>query len=317
MATPMLKLVSKAQKATRSTVDTICFTKAEAEEWVLPPFQRPLKINRKVRELADVIRENEGVLPGVLTFGMIGKTRYLLDGQHRRQSFYLSECGAGYADVRICQFDSMAEMGEEFVDTNSKLVTLKPDDVLRGLEASSPRLQRIRKACPWVGYGHFRMNDTTPIVSMSSVVRLWSMSEGDAPGTGTKGVAIRLLETMTDEQERQMIDFLSICYRAWGRDREMSRLWSGLNLVSTAWIFRRIVLSQYSQKSAQLSRDMFIRCLMEASADNLYVAWLSGRYITDLHRGPCYNRLKVIFVRRIAAETGKRTTMPAPEWARG
>lgn len=309
MATPALKLVSKAEKATRSTVDTIGFSKAEAEGWELPPFQRPLKVNKKVRALGEVISANDGVIPGVITFGVIGKTRYLLDGQHRREAFYLSGCTTGYADVRICQFDSMAEMGEEFVETNSKLVTMKPDDVLRGLEASSPRLQRIRKACPWVGYSHFRANDSTPIVSMSACVRFWSMSEADSPSAGSKGQAIKIIESMTDESERQMVDFLSICHTAWGRDRAVRGLWSGLNFVVTAWMFRRIVLTQYSQKSAQLTRDMFTRCLMEVGADSLYVAWLSGRYITDMNRAPCYNRIKTIFVRRMAAETGKKISI--------
>ena len=50
----------------------------------------------------------------------------------------------------------MAEMGDAFVALNSRLVNMRPDDILRGLEGSIPALQEIRASCPFVGYDQIR-----------------------------------------------------------------------------------------------------------------------------------------------------------------
>lgn len=44
---------SRSQKRTKTKTDTIAFTPAEARSWALPPFQRELRMNEKVRELAE------------------------------------------------------------------------------------------------------------------------------------------------------------------------------------------------------------------------------------------------------------------------
>jgi hypothetical protein len=46
----------------------------------------------------------------------------------------------------------MADMGEEFVNLNSQLVTMRPDDIRRGLEGTIEALPTIRRECPFVGY---------------------------------------------------------------------------------------------------------------------------------------------------------------------
>ena len=47
----MEKPKSQAEKTTKTTVDTIGFTREEAAAWPLAPgIQRPLKINKKVKE---------------------------------------------------------------------------------------------------------------------------------------------------------------------------------------------------------------------------------------------------------------------------
>jgi hypothetical protein len=96
-----LKLHTRAQKLTHSKVDTIIFTAEEAESWQLPPFQRDLKINAKLMEVAAEIKADGGMITGILVFGILNGAKYLLDGQHRRKAFLLSECPEGLANVCV------------------------------------------------------------------------------------------------------------------------------------------------------------------------------------------------------------------------
>ncbi len=179
---------TKPQKATQTVVDTIMFSRADAEKWSIPPFQRPLRINAKVAALAASIKDT-GVIPGVLTFGNLDGKEYLIDGQHRRQAFLLAEISVGFSDIRRHYFDNLGEMAEEFVNLNSRLVNMRPDDILRGLEASNEALQRIRKSCPFVGYDQLRRGSSSPIVSMSLLLRAWSESAAETPSSHAKGAA--------------------------------------------------------------------------------------------------------------------------------
>ena len=143
---------TKTYKEIRSTMDTVMITKEGVDEWKLPPFQRPLRVNPRVMEVVEEIRGNGGVIPGVLTIGVLRRTeKYLIDGQHRIEAFKLSGLVEGIADIRLCQFDSMADMGEEFVRLISRLVVMRQDDILRGLEESTPALKTIRNRCPFIG----------------------------------------------------------------------------------------------------------------------------------------------------------------------
>src|SRR5258708_38238368 len=98
---------SKAERATRTRVDTIVVTPSGVRAWHDPPFQRPLRINEKVRALAEAIKTNGGVLPGVVTIGTLLNRIYLLDGQHRREAFLISGLEEGFVDVRYQEFDSI------------------------------------------------------------------------------------------------------------------------------------------------------------------------------------------------------------------
>src|SRR5687767_8223986 len=165
------ELPKSAPKSVRSTMDTVLLTQEWVKSMAHVPFQRPLRVNEKVSALAEELKCSGGVIPGVLTIGVIGKERYLVDGQHRVEAFKLSGLRDGYADVRICHFDSMAEMGEEFVNLNSQLVRMRPDDILRGMEGSNIGLTMIRKACEFVGYDMIRRGASAPILSMSTMLR--------------------------------------------------------------------------------------------------------------------------------------------------
>jgi hypothetical protein len=222
----------------------------------------------------------------------------------------------GYTDIRTHHFNSMAEMGEEFVRLNSQLVRLRPDDILRGLEASVPVLLEIRKRCPFVGYDMIRRGDNAPIVSMSAVLRTWRGAAGDVPSSRTVGTsAMGLANDLTNEEARPLIEFLTIAGEAFGRDPEYNRLWNSLNMVICMWLYRRMVVTQYSTNTPRLSRESFKKCLMSLSANSHYLDWLVGRNLGERDRSPCYGRVKSIFAHRIQEETGKKTRMPSPPWA--
>ena len=314
----VLKVVQPARKinkATRTRVDTILVTPQSIGEWALPPFQRPLNVNEKVRALALQIKDDDGVIPGVLTIGMLDRKRYLLDGQHRREAFLLSGCVEGYTDVRYAEFDTMAEMGVEFVNLQSQLVRMRPDDVLRGLEASVEGLAIVREKCPFVGYDQVRRNGKSgAVLSMSAALRCWSMSAAEVP-TGSGDSAAHVAQKFTVDDAREMVLFLNVAFKAWGRDSEYWRLWANLNLLICMWVYRRTVITQWSPRTPKLTRDQFMGALMALSADSTYLSWLIGRNVGERDRSPCYQRIKSLMVRRISEEMGKKIVFPAPPWA--
>lgn len=308
---------SKPEKATKTVVDTIAFTQDEAKEWLLPPFQRPLKINEKVRALAEQVAADGGVLPGILTFGSLGDQRYLIDGQHRREAFILSGAEHGYADIRVCHFASLAEMGAEFVRLNSALVKMTPDDFLRGLEGMSPQLQRIRKTCPWVGYDNVRRGTRNSVLSMAVAIRAWMLSRAETPTP--RGVsAATVLQELSHDEASNLIAFLTICEQTWGSDPEFHRLWGTLNITICMWMFRRLVLVQnrvQGTRAVTLSAADWKQAMAALAASSSYLDWLIGRQLSDLHRAPAYRRMQQVISARLGA--GRKLAFPKPAWAHG
>lgn len=305
---------TEPQKVTQTVLDTFLVTPEIVNKWEKPPFQRPLKINQRMLEVAQEIRETE-VIPGVLTIGKLGGKEYLLDGQHRREAFIISECKAGFVDIRTHYFETMAELGREFVKLNSAIVKLKPDDILRGLEGSSEALSEIRKRHPWVGYDQIRRSANSPILSMSLLLRCWMQSAHDSPKSGGAAAAV-LANEITFEDAEELCKFLKCAMDAWGRDQEYARLWGGLNLIICMWLYRRLVLvTTPSPRVPRLNREQFTKCLMSVSADSNYVEWLVGRQLGATDRSPAYRKIKEAMVKRLEAELGKKVALPAPAWA--
>lgn len=309
---PGVKEVTK--KAFRRRSDTLVITPAAVKAWRAPPFQRPLKVNAKVVALAEALKTNGGVIPGILTLGELGKEIYLLDGQHRIESFHLSGLHEAYADVRIVTFEDMGDMGEEFVELNSRLVALKPDDVLRGLEGSTPSMREIRKRCPFISYGQVRWGPSAPVLSMNTGLKIWAGSAADVP-TGRGPSAIDIAKALTDEETAQVIQFFGTVHGAWGTDKEYYRLWGALNLTLCAWLWRRTVLTKSSAKSESLTPRQFAEGAMALSASPDYMPWLMGRNMGERDRAPCYGRIKKIFADRLNDVLGRKPTLPAPGWA--
>jgi hypothetical protein len=316
MAAVAIKPTTQIEKKTRTVVDTILVTPEKVRSWKSPSFQRELRENRKVLALAEQLKTDGGVWPGIVTLGVLDGQTYLIDGQHRAHAFVMSGVHEGYTDVRIHYFNTLAEMGDEFVKLNSQLAVLRPDDILRGLESAMPVLRRIREACPFIGYYVVRNQPHAPILSMSMVLRAWRCGVNDIPAPGGGSDSGRTIAAGMDEAEtRFFVDFMNIAYAAFGRDVEYMRLWSRLNLVLCVWMYKHVVLSQYSPKTPRLTKELFQRCLMALSADAGYLDWLVGRNLSERDRSPAYSRMKAIFARRIMQETGKKVSLPAPPWA--
>jgi hypothetical protein len=323
----MLKMVGirelpkSAPKTVRSVMDTMLLTPDGVARWKKPPFQRDFRLTPRVAELVKELKENGGVLSGVLTLGKLGADTYLVDGQHRIEAFKLSEMKEGIADVRICQFESMADMGDEFSRLNSALVRMRNDDILRGLEGSNGWLAEIRKRCAFVGYSNIRMGGgNSPLIAMASAVRIWFGSAGDTPTAGPSSTeSAKLLD---EENTSRLIKILSICFEAWGREKENHRLWGSLNLSLVFWLWRRLVLKEGANVKRRggiewttLNNDQFRLCLMALGANKLYVEWLLGRGLRDRDRSPAYNRAKAIFAGRLGGMGIGRPFLPIPEWA--
>lgn len=309
-----LKLLdTEAKKVTHTSLDTIGVTPDSVKKWKNPPFQRPLRINYKVLQLAQQVKEEGGIIPGVLTLGILGRDEYLLDGQHRREAFIQSGCTEGYVDVRRHIFDSMADMGREFVNLNSQIVRMRPDDILRGLEGDIDGLRVIRKECPFVGYDMIRRSENSPVLSMATLLRCWFGSLPEVPSSSGMS-ALDCANGTTKDEGEEIAAVLKLCIAAWGKDAAYQRLWSALNLTLVFWLYRRMVVGQHSSRTQKLTKDLFQKCLMSLSAATLYVDWLQGRNLSERDRTPAYNRIKGIFVQRIFEETEKKPLFPKPEW---
>ena len=315
--------MKRAPKTARSQMDTMILNENAISEWKLPPFQRPLRVNDKLRMIAEQLRDDGGVIPGVITLGVIEKGKphagtYLLDGQHRIEAFRISALLEGIADIRICHYDDMASMGAAFVDLNSTIVNMRPDDVLRGLEGSLEVMKFIRRNCDFVGYDFIRRGTTSPILSMSMVLRCWSASATETPAhRGTS--AMHLANDMTHESAQKLVDFLGLAEQAWGRDEEYSRLWLALNLTMVMWLWRTLVLKteRGTKRYIVLRPEQFKQCMMSISASSNYIDWLQGRRLSERDRTPCYTRLKAIFAKRLNKDTGTKILMPMPAWDAG
>src|SRR5262245_36659944 len=120
MGLKLARLSGEAERRTQTTLDTIEIDKNLARAWKAPPFQREVRVNQKVLALVDQLKR-EGVLPGILTLGVLDGETYLVDGQHRRHAFYLADLPLVYADVRTHHFTSMGAMAAEYVRLNSAL----------------------------------------------------------------------------------------------------------------------------------------------------------------------------------------------------
>ncbi len=318
----VLKGAKQPPKSVRSKMDTLILTAEIIDGWSHPPFQRPLKVNERVRNIANELTQNGGVIDGVLTLATImgEDTVYLLDGQHRIEAMRISTLPKCIADVRICQFDTMAEMGDEFVKLNSAIVKMNPDDVLRAMEGNVPIIHNIREACPFVGYANVRRGGVAKsVLSMSAALKLWLGSARETPSLPTTS-AIASAREIPASSAQDLIRFLSLARQAWGGEAQNFRLWTSLNLGLCMWLYRKLLMDKDRglKRYVVLNPDLFKKCLMSVAANADYVDWLVGRALSERDRAPCYARLKAIFIQRLRLELHTdKVMMPQPPWGSG
>ncbi len=315
----MMKLVKptgEAERATQTTLDTIEITRKLVTSWKVPPFQRDVRVNAQVSRLIEDLQKTN-VIPGTITLGVLDGERYIVDGQHRLHAFISADLPIAYADVRTHYFKTMGDMAQEFVNLNSQLVKLRPDDILKGLEQSNKHMQDLRRKCPYVGYDAIRRGPSSPVVSMGALLRVWFGSRPDVPSNSSHS-STKCADMLDDQETTDMIKFLQLCFEAWRRDKEYQKLWGSLNLCLCAWLYRRVVLGPAGKgqsRSTKLTAEQFKRGLLALSADMNYVDYLVGRNLGDKDRAPAYNRMKGIMAKRHLEETGQKLLLPSPTWA--
>jgi hypothetical protein len=311
--------VKKPNRKTNSRPDIVTMTPESIKTWKSPPFQRPIRINQHVHDYSATLIADDGVFPGTpLQLGVWEKETYLVDGQHRREAFLLSGLAEGIANVIYTYYEDgaqgLSDMSDDYVGFNSKLVNLRPDDILRPLEHTSAALQLIRRRCPFVGYDMIRRGPKAPMVSMAAVLRCWFGSSPEVPTTG--GIsATDIARSISVDEASALVEFLSLTHTSWGGDLEYGRLWGALNLTLCMWLYRRLVVSPYSPRTPRLTKEQFGKCLMSISANGPYIDWLLGRGLRDRDRSPAYSRLRLIIALRLEKETGKKPALPAPAWS--
>lgn len=307
-----LRPVTSKDKVIKSEMASWVVDRKKVESWRVPPFQRELIVNRKVSAIAEEIMET-AIISGIITLGDLGGVIYLVDGQHRREAFLMSGLAEAFADVRICQFESMSEMAEEFKRLNSRINAMRPDDILRAEEHNIPALLAIRNACPFVGYNRLSAN-----LSMSVALKAWSGSRGDIPSPSVRGGAGNntIAKLLEDDEVANIIAFLRIAHAAWGDDDENKRLWGRFNLVLCMWLFRQVVIGNTpaSKHVNKLTLAQFQKGLMALSADPTYNEWLYGRK-HERDRSPAYARIKAAFVKRLSEEVPGKLRLPQPDWS--
>jgi len=308
----IVKPTTEAQRETRTTQDVIIVTPEIVKSWKLPAFQRPLKVNEKMIIVSNKIEQSE-VIPGVLTLGVLDKTIYLLDGQHRREAFLMSGIKEAAVEVRYAHFDSLAEMSQEFRDVNSRIANMTPDDTLRAMVETHDGIRKLKRTLAFVGFGQVRRGPTSPLVSMSALLRSWFGSAPEVPSLGGL-TAEAVADKLTKDEAETLIGFGECAFKAWGSDPSNYKLWLNLNLTICMWLYRRLVISPYSASTKKLTKEAFTKCLMSVAADGVYSDWIVGRQLRERDRAPAYKKVKDLFAKRIELETGVKPRMPSPDW---
>lgn len=289
-------------------------TLQDIESWKMPSFQRPFVNNTKVKAISKEIATNGHEIPGWIILGKLGDDTYLLDAQHRVNAAKMSGISEFLAKVELIQFDSMAEMGQHFIRENSKIVSLKPDDILRGLRDQSDVLQLL-ESCPVIAYDNVRRGggiNTRPMVTMSNALRAWDASRGEVPGGSVS--AIEALNGMSISDAQHLVEFLNLAKECWGTDSTYNALWNRTNLVMCMWIYKLMVIGINrldKSRFTKMSREDFQKGLIGLT-DNTYSQFVIGKNNITNFRVPLYNRMKKIFLERLGT-----LKFPAPDWVSG
>jgi hypothetical protein len=276
-----------------------------------PPSQRELRETAAVRGFIEEIKAGREEHSGTIVVGVFEKEVYLLDGQHR----LYCQAKAGYpsmlADVKWHWFDTMEELAAEWARLNQQLSRTAPNDVLKAAEGQCEALQVIRaKTQGKVGY-HAK------VLSMSQILRMWSATNSEVPTTTGGASALVTARNMSAEEAGKLSDFINICHSAWGKDKAVNVLWNVPNLITCAWLYRRLVLNPSNiSRSSDFTKEVFKECLTSLASEASYLSFLKGRNWVPQMRSPVYIRIRDIIAKRYKTETGLRCKLPQINWDR-
>jgi hypothetical protein len=327
----MAKLLAAADAAENGCAmsDAVLVTADEVETWTLPKFQRTQKDNAKVDAYREKVRVSDGcVSGGVITLGRIpgDPNIYKVDGQHRLYAALTSGVIQFLLTIHIKRYADFGEMANDYIELQDSLVPMRRDDVLKAAMENKPSLQAIVTQCSFVGFDQIRRATTAQkLVSMSAVLNCWIGSDAETPGAKSSG---RVPDNLPDSEVSNLCMFLNLCYSAWGNHSEYFRLWGNLNMCMLMWMFRQLVLKNQIGIARKLTHttidaNTFRKCMVAITSDSNYYDWLYGKNMRERDRGPCYRKLRDVFVRRLndeeikAGRVVKKLKFPSPAWSKG
>jgi hypothetical protein len=299
------------EKKIRTKSEVVVIDKAFIESLKKPPSQRELRVTKPVKELIEEYKNGREEHSGTIVVGVVDKELYLLDGQHRIYCQTASGVTEMLASVKWHWFDTLEELAVEWARLNRQLSRTTPNDVLKAEEGQCEALQIIRsKTAGKVGY-HSKS------LSMSQILRMWSATSSEVPTTTGGAAALIVAKGMSAEEADRLAEFINLCYSAWGRDKEVAVLWNVPNLITCAWLYRRLIVNPSKiSRSSNFTKALFKECLMALAAESSYLSFLKGRNWVPQMRSPVYIRIRDIIAKRYKQETGIRCKLPQANWDR-
>ena len=325
------KFRNAIERQTQTHVDMIVVTPETWDQWANPNgtkvgpnsedgFQRAISRNQNVREVAEVIKRDR-VIPGQVVIGVYLDKLWLIDGQHRREAFFeavKSGIPSAYMDIKYEWFDSWADMASRYVELQRKICGHKADDMLKGLEFSTPSLQLLRQKCPFVGYTRLRGSaEHKARLSVSGVLKAWFGSRSEAPNSAGPGT-YDASKVFSIEDANQLSAFLRLAESAWTFHPNYWPLWGQLNMTVCMWLYRRCVLS-VTEGFPSMTAEQFSSCLASLPTAKIgqsfmYVQFLNRKGFAD--RGPVYSEIVKSFTSALRTEHKARVKFPEPPWTR-
>ena len=299
------------EKKIRTKSEVVIIDRAFIDSLKKPPSQRELRETAAVRALIEEYKSGREEHSGTIVVGVVNKELYLLDGQHRIYCQQKAGVSEMLASVKWHWFDTLEELAIEWARLNRQLSRTTPNDVLKAEEGTCEALKIIRtKTNGKVGY-------SSKGLSMSQIIRMWASTASEVPTTTGGASALVYAHSMSDEEAEKLADFINICYAAWGRDKQTLVLWNIPNLITCAWLYRRLILNPSKiSRSSNFTKPLFKECLTALGADSAYLSFLKGRNWVPQMRSPVYIRLRDIFAKRYREEVGVRCKLPQINWDR-
>ncbi|CAB4131721.1 hypothetical protein UFOVP276_99 [uncultured Caudovirales phage] len=298
---------------TDTKMDIRWVDKPEVAGWqkIKPDFQRDMKpVNKKLLQVDKYIAANHAV-PGTIILGIVGDKIVIVDGRHRLSRFMLSSESKARIATRTEYADTMADLAVVYEIENSQLFSFISDDRLRSIATHSRPFAKLLRTFKDIG-----CNDKGKL-SATTLLKAWHLSNRGTPGPSPVLAedVVHLLETSSEYAEL-LSRFLTMCFAAWGRDKEHGSMWSSVNLALCAWLWRNTVVTPSSAKIPRITDRQFMNGLMSLATDNRYSDFIKGRRLSKRDRAPVYTRIKSIVAARLADDMSKPISLPSPDWTR-